>query len=104
MLKRLLVAFVGLWFGVFSSFDANAQVADKILMQAVSWLLQKQIDEWDKANDPNRPLKEFDAQDRFDARDMYAPRESSRFQNNVPDQGLGRGDNTGHPGNIPAIE
>ena len=104
MLKRLLVTFVGLWFGVFSSFDANAQVADKILMQAVSWLLQKQIDEWDKANDPNRPLKEFDAQDRFDARDMYAPREPSMFQNNHPDQGFSRGVNIGHPGNIPAGE
>jgi hypothetical protein len=103
MLKRILVAFVGLLFCVCSSF-ANAQVADKILMQAVSWMLQKQIDEWEKANDPNRPLKEFDAQDRFDSRDMYAPRESSRFQNSLPNQGLGRGDDTVRPVSVPAVE
>lgn len=104
MLKRLLVALIGLWLGVFSSFDANAQVADKILMQAVGWLLQKQIDEWEKANDPNRPLKEFDAQGGYDSRDSYTPREPARIQNSLPGQGLGPVDYTGRPVIIPAVE
>lgn len=52
---------------------AEAQV-DKVLTHVVSWVLQQQIDEYEKANDPNRPAKEFDPQGRFEAGNQFAPR------------------------------
>lgn len=79
MLKRLLVVLIALGFGVFSCSAAHAQV-DKILINALSWILQKQIEEMEKANDPNRSLSQYDARDRYDSRDAFAPRSQPVYQ------------------------
>lgn len=79
MPKRLLATLFGLVLGVFSCSVAHAQV-DKVLGHVVSWLLQKQIDELEKANDPNRELSEYSAGNRFEARDQYVPREQPNYQ------------------------
>ena len=79
MLKRLLVVSIALGFGVFSCSAAHAQV-DKILINALSWILQKQIEEMEKANDPNRSLSQYDARDRYDSRDTFAPRAQPIYQ------------------------
>lgn len=79
MLKRLLVVSIALAFGVFSCLPAHAQV-DKILINALSWILQKQIEEMEKANDPNRSLSQYDARDRYDSRDAFAPRAQPVYQ------------------------
>lgn len=79
MLKRLLVVSIALGFGVFTCSAAHAQV-DKILINALSWILQKQIEEMEKANDPNRSLSQYDARDRYDSRDAFAPRAQPVYQ------------------------
>ena len=89
MPKRLLPALLGAWLGLFSCSVAHAQV-DKILGQVVSWVLQKQIDEWEKANDTSRGLTEFNARDNFGSGDQYAPREQSIFRSNPEFSGYNR--------------
>jgi hypothetical protein len=83
MAKRLLPALLGAWLGLFWCSAAQAQV-DKILGHIVSWVLQKQIDEWERANDTSRGLTEFNARDNFGSGDLYAPREQPIFRD-VPD-------------------
>lgn len=89
MPKRLLPALLGAWFGLFSCPVAHAQV-DKILGHLVSWVLQKQIDEWEKANDTSRGLTEFNARDNFGSGDLYAPREQSIFRSTPDFSGYNR--------------
>lgn len=94
MPKRLLATLFGLVLGVFSCSVAHAQV-DKVLGHVVSWILQKQIDELEKANDPNRELSEYTAGDKFEARDQYAPREAPKYQNLPTYPGPNKEDNAG---------
>ncbi|WP_428826462.1 hypothetical protein ACLIKD_20405 [Azonexus sp. IMCC34842] len=82
MSKRLLTTSICLGLAVFSCSVAHAQV-DKILWNAASWILQKQIEELDKANDPNRGLSQYDGRDKYAPRDAYAPREASPYQGTV---------------------
>lgn len=79
MFKRLLLTLIGLGLGAFSCSQAYAQV-DKLLINALSWVLQKQIEEMEKANDPNRGLSQYDARDRYDSRDTFAPRAQPVYQ------------------------
>lgn len=79
-LKRQFASLVFLVFVASSSTVANAQIADKILMQTVSWLLQKQIDEMEKANDTSRGLKEYNPQNSFSSGDQFAPRDQFQYQ------------------------
>lgn len=92
MHRRLLATITVIWFGVFSCSVAQAQVADKILVNIVSWVLQKQIDEWDKANDPNRGLREYDGRSSYGSQDSYAPREQPLFQPSSDFRGYNRED------------
>ena len=96
MPKRLLSALIGLVLGVLSCSVAHAQV-DKVLVHVVSWVLQKQIDELDKANDPNRDLSEYNARDKFDARDQYTPREQPKYQDLPAYRGYNTEENAGRP-------
>jgi len=82
MSKRLLTTSIYLGLAVFSCSVAHAQV-DKILLNAASWILQKQIEELDKANDPNRGLSQYNARDNYAPRDAYAPREAPQYQGTV---------------------
>ncbi|HJV93326.1 MAG TPA: hypothetical protein VJ572_07580 [Azonexus sp.] len=88
MPKRLLATVIGLVLGVSSCSVAHAQV-DKVLGHVVSWVLQKQIDELEKANDPNRDLSEYNAGDKFEARDQYVPREQPKYQEPSAYRGYG---------------
>lgn len=90
MPTRLLAAVIGLVLGVSTCSVAHAQV-DKVLGHVVSWILQKQIDELEKANDPNRDLREYNAGDKYDARDQYAPREQPKYQEPPAYRGYGYG-------------
>lgn len=87
MPKRLLNALFAIWLGMFSSNPAHAQVG-AILMHVFGSILQGQIDEWDKANDPNRGLKEYNAKDSFGGRDLYAPGSQQKFEGNYESRGF----------------
>ncbi len=71
--KRMLSPMIALLLGVFSCSVANAQV-DKVLGHVASWVLQKQLEDLQKANDTSRGLREYNAKNNFDSRDQYAPR------------------------------
>jgi hypothetical protein len=94
MPKRLLAASIGLVLGVLSCSVAHAQV-DKVLGHVVSWLLQRQIDELEKANDPNRELSEYSAGNKFEARDQYVPRETPKYQDTSAYRSAIKEDKTG---------
>lgn len=96
MPTRLLAAVIGLLLGVSTCSVAHAQV-DKVLGHVVSWILQKQIDELEKANDPNRDLREYNAGDKYDAGDQYAPREQPKYQEPPAYRGYGNEPNAGRP-------
>ncbi|MBI2276119.1 MAG: hypothetical protein HYU74_02065 [Dechloromonas sp.] len=102
MPKRLLAASIGLVLGALSCSVAHAQV-DKVLVHVVSWVLQKQIDELDKANDPNRELSEYNAGNKFDALDQYAPREQPKYQDLPAYRGYNREENAGRPEGIQTV-
>lgn len=94
MPKRLLNVVFVIWLGLFSCQVAHAQVGT-ILMHVLGSMLQGQIDEWDKANDPNRGLKEYSAKDSFGGRDLYAPDSQHKFEGNYESRGFIRdGDTT----------
>lgn len=94
MRRRLLASLTVVWFSAFSCSVAQAQVADKILVNIVSWVLQKQIDEWDKANDPNRGLREYDGRNSYNSGNHFAPREQPIFQPATDFRGYNRDDQT----------
>lgn len=81
MPKKLLVTLVGAWIGVFSCSVAHAQVGT-ILLHVLGSVVQGQIDEWDKANDPNRGLKEYNAKGNFGGRDLYSPESQPKYDGN----------------------
>lgn len=96
MPKRLLSTLIGFVLGVSSCSVAHAQV-EKVLVHVVSWVLQKQIDELEKASDPNRDLREYSARDKYDAGDQYAPREQPKYQEPPAYRGYGKEENAGRP-------
>jgi len=87
MPKRLLNALLVIWLGMFSCNLAHAQVG-AILMHVFGSILQGQIDEWDKANDPNRGLKDYNAKDSFSGRDLYSPSSQQKFEGNYESRGF----------------
>lgn len=91
MHRRLLATLTVVCFGLFSCPVAHAQ-AERILTNVISWVLQKQIDEWDKANDPSRGLREYDGRSSYGSRDSYAPREPPIYQPSSDFRGYNRDD------------
>lgn len=94
MPKRLLNTLFVIWLSMFSCNAAHAQVG-AILMHVFGSILQGQIDEWDKANDPNRGLKEYNAKDSFSGRDLYAPGSQQKFEGNYESRGFIRDGDSG---------
>lgn len=99
MPKRLLATVIGLVLGVGSCPVAHAQV-DKVLGHVVSWILQRQIDELEKANDPNRELSEYSAGNKFEAGDQYVPREQPKYQDSSAYRSDIKEDKAGRPEGI----
>jgi len=100
---RLLNAVVVIWLGLFSCQAAHAQVGT-ILMHVLGSILQGQIDEWDKANDPNRGLKEYNAKDSFGGRDLYAPGAQPKFEGSYESRGFLRENDGGNIAPRPSYE
>ena len=84
MFKRQLATLVCVALMTSSSTIAHAQIVDKILLQTVSWLLQKQIDEMEKANDTSHGLKEYNPQGSYSSSDHFAP--GNQYQNQYQNQ------------------
>lgn len=79
---RLRNALIGICLGIAASSAAHAQVGT-ILFHVLGSMVQGQIDEWDKANDPNRGLREYNAKDAFiGGRDLYAPGSQPKYEGN----------------------
>jgi len=79
---RLTKALIGICLGIATSSVAHAQVGT-ILLHVLGSMVQGQIDEWDKANDPNRGLREYNAKDNFiGGRDLYAPGSQPKYEGN----------------------
>lgn len=79
MPKKLLVTLIGAWIGVFSCSVAHAEIGT-VLLHILGSVVQGQIDEWDKANDPNRGLREYNAKESFiGGRDLYAPTSQPKY-------------------------
>lgn len=72
MVKSVLTPMIVVLLASFSGSVAHAQV-DKVLVNVASWVLQKQIEEMDKDNDPSRGLREYHAKEQFGSRDQFAP-------------------------------
>jgi hypothetical protein len=96
MIKRLLHALFAAWLGMFACNVAHAQVGT-ILMHVFGSMLQGQIDAWDKANDPNRGLREFNAKDNFSGRELYAPSSQQKFEGSYESGGFIRNDDSARP-------
>jgi len=76
---RLKNTLIGICLGMATCSVAYAQVGT-ILLHVLGSMVQGQIDEWDKANDPNRGLREYNAKDNFiGGRDLYAPTSQPKY-------------------------
>ena len=103
MPTRLPRIAIGLWLGVISCSPANAQV-DKLLGNVVSWVLQKQIDEWDQAHDTSRGLTEYNARDNFSAGNHFSPGDQPKYEGTYESRGIARGAGLPRPVVEQAIE
>ncbi len=74
--QRMLSPLIAVVLGVFACSVAYAQ-ADKVLGHVASWVLQNQLEQFEKDNDTSRGLREYNAKNKFDSRDQYAPRYQS---------------------------
>ncbi len=78
---RLKNTLIGICLGMATCSVAYAQVGT-ILLHVLGSMVQGQIDEWDKANDPNRGLKEYNAKGNFGGRDLYSPESQPKYDGN----------------------
>jgi hypothetical protein len=82
---------------------------ERLLGNVVSWILQNQIDEWDKANDTSRGLTEYNARDNFSprdlsARDQFSPSERPKFEGSYEPRVISRGADIPRPAPEPPTE
>lgn len=86
MPNRVLTPLIVVLLGSLASTVAHAQV-DKALVNVASWVLQKQLEELEKENDPSRGLREYRAKDQFESREQFAPgkqQNAAVFRGNGP--------------------